>query len=209
MGWRSRRGWGFGYGWGPGDPILAPFLPDPGPQPGGGAGGGGGGFSPPWYKVIAQYGGPADGQDLFFGNTWTAQTFTTSKNFRITTLYLDLLKNGSPGTVNIYIRATDGSGHPTGGNITSTSINGNALAQYPAWASAKITLPSGSLAAGLKYAIILSAPAGNITNSVGWRQDSSSPTYTGGNKEISTNAGVSWSSSLTRDMLFLALGVPG
>jgi len=65
---------------------------------------------------------------------WAAQTFTPSANHKITSVRLPLARNGLPGIVWVYIRATDGDGHPTGGNLCLGTTDGNTLSEYPNFA---------------------------------------------------------------------------
>ncbi|GAJ19661.1 unnamed protein product [marine sediment metagenome] len=64
----------------------------------------------------------ADGQLLRY-----TQGFIPATTHKITSVKLKLWKEGSPGTVTISIRATDGRGHPTGGDLCSGTINGNTI----------------------------------------------------------------------------------
>jgi hypothetical protein len=144
-----------------------------------------------------------DDNTNFYGATWWAQTFTPSTAHKITSVKLQLYRTGSPGTITVSIRATDGSGHPTGSDLCSGTINGNSLtSSYPGeWY--EITLGSGyDLSASTKYAIVVRAPSGNGSNKLCWLRQMSSPTYAGGNQEISTNSGSSWTTYTQYDLMF-------
>ena len=63
-----------------------------------------------------------------YGAIWAAQTFTVgAAGHTITSVKLLLYRYGSPGTVTVSIRATDGNGHPTGSDLTSGTTDGNTL----------------------------------------------------------------------------------
>ena len=55
------------------------------------------------------------GYNTFFGSEaqyWLGQTFTPSISHRITSVKVFVFRKGSPGTVTVSIRSTDGNGHP-------------------------------------------------------------------------------------------------
>jgi hypothetical protein len=134
---------------------------------------------------------------------WSAQTFTPSTAHKITSVKLLLYRLGSPGTITVGIRATDGSGHPTGADLCSGITDGNTLPTGSPYEWREISLGAGyNLAAGTKYAIVVRAPSGNSTNKVNWRFDSTSPTYAGGNYQASYDSGSSWTTDNTFDFMF-------
>ena len=135
-------------------------------------------------------------------NNWYAQTFTPSQAHSIAWVKLKLSRTGSPGTSTVSIKATDGSGHPTGADLTSGTIDGNNLTTDSEGAWYIISLTPYVLSASTKYAIVVRAPSGNIGNRLNWRFDGSSPTYAGGNFEHSDDAGSSWTAYTGRDFMF-------
>ena len=138
-----------------------------------------------------------------YGVTWGGQTFTPAIAHKISEVKLKLFRVGSPGTVTVSIRATDASGHPTGSDLCSGTIDGNSLTTDTAGDWYSISLGDGyDLAKDTKYAIVLRAPAGNPNNRPCIRLDASSPTYTGGCREWSSNSGGTWSSDTARDYMF-------
>jgi len=138
-----------------------------------------------------------------YGDAWVAQTFTPATAHKITSVKLELFRSNSPGTVTVSIRATDGSGHPTGGDLCSGTTNGNTLPTSAASAEwREITLGAGyNLDADTKYAIVVRA-AGVSANRCQWLCDKTSPTYAGGCREDSANAGVDWSTDTSMDFMF-------
>lgn len=147
-----------------------------------------------------------DGSAGFHSTYWRAQTFTAESDHSVTSVKLQIWRSGLPGTVTVSIRATDGSGHPAGSDLTSGTINGNTLTTTPGWY--EIALTSYNLTSGTKYAIVVRAPSGNLTNYLRWGFDQSSPTYAGGNYEYSGDSGSTWTSNTDRDFMFEVWGEP-
>ena len=145
----------------------------------------------------------------FYGTEWRAQTFTPLVAHKITSVKLQLYRAGLPGEVTVGIRATNVSGHPTGGDLCFGTIDGDTLTESTNGAWYEITLGAGyNLDADTKYAIVVRAISGDGDNNLQWGQDDSSPTYTRGNFEYSNNSGGSWAATLTRDFLFEDWGEP-
>lgn len=144
-----------------------------------------------------------------YGTTWYGQTFTPSVDHKITSVKLLLSRIGSPGTVTVSIRATDGSGHPTGSDLCSGTTNGDTLPDTVPGEWREVTLGDGAdLSASTKYAIIVRALDGDNDNKPRWRLDSTSPTYTGGCIEQSSDSGSSWTSYPNYDFMFEEWGEP-
>jgi hypothetical protein len=144
-----------------------------------------------------------------YGSAWEAQTFTVgSVQHTVTSVKLKLYRVGSPGTVTVSIKATNGNGHPTGSDLTSGTTNGNTLTTSTSGEWREITLTEYTLSANTKYAIVVRAPSGIVNNYLGWRADLSSPTYTGGNREYSLNSGTSWAADPLTDLMFEVWGSP-
>jgi len=150
-----------------------------------------------------------DSYGTLYGAIWRAQTFTPATAHKVTSVKLKLYRVGSPGTVTVSIRATDASGHPTGSDLCSGTIDGNTLTTATAGAWYEITLGAGyNLSASTKYAIVARAPSGNTSNYVQWLVDSTSATYAGGCCEYSTDSGSSWTSLTDYDFMFEDWGEP-
>lgn len=150
-----------------------------------------------------------DGSTALYGTRWMAQTFTPSTAHKITSVKLKLGRVGSPGTVTVSIRETDENGHPTGDDLCSGTTDGDTLQEGSPWEWREITLGDGyNLDADTKYAIVTRALAGDTDNYVVWRRDATDPTYEGGNFELSTNSGDSWTTYADRDFMFEDWGEP-
>lgn len=143
--------------------------------------------------------------DYIFDTFWIAQTFTPSVTHKITSVRLKLGRYGSPGMVTVSIRATDESGHATGGDLCCGTTDGNTLTTDAACDWQEVALGAGcEPSADTKYAIVVRAASGNLMNYIMWRRDSPDPTYVGGCYEESNSSGDegTWSSNTARDMMF-------
>jgi hypothetical protein len=140
-----------------------------------------------------------DGQQDCKPNDWEAQTFTTVGAHTLRFVRLKVYRSGTPGNITIAIKATDGLGHPTGPDLAVGSFNGNIItATSPGeWITVWLVTPV-NLAAATKYAIIVEANA----NTLYWRSDNTAPAYAGGNREYSTDNGVSWNTDNAKDFMF-------
>jgi len=144
-----------------------------------------------------------------YATLWKAQTFTPSVAHRITSVKLLIRRVLLPGIITVGIRETNVVGHPTGADLCSGTIDGDSLTDSwpPEWY--EITLGTGwNLDADTKYAIVVRALTGNALNSLLWGSDITSPTYDGGNYELSGNSGVSWTSTPGTDFMFEEWGEP-
>jgi hypothetical protein len=150
-----------------------------------------------------------DSSGTLYGPRWYAQTFKTGAvGHTITSVKLLMWREGSPGTVTVSIKAVNGSGHPTGADLTSGTTNGNTLTTNTAGEWREITLTEYTLAVNTTHAIVVRATSGDADNAAFWRLDSTSPTYADGNMEYSGNSGASWTSYTGYDQLFEVWGNP-
>ena len=147
-----------------------------------------------------------DNASGFHSKYWTAQTFNATADHSVTSVKLLLYRYGFPGTVTVSIRATDGSGHPTGSDLTSGTIDGNTLTTAPWGLWYEIALSPYDLTSGTKYAIVVRAPSGNLTDYLRWSYDDSAPTYAGGNFEASSDSGTNWTTYADKDFMFEVWG---
>ena len=116
------------------------------------------------------------------GQTFTIGTTGTNENFNLSSIKLRLFRLGSPGTLTFAIRAVDGSGLPTGSDLSTGTTNGNTLSDNIETADLReITMSSYTLQASTKYAIIAKAQTLNFDVDMGfWLALTTSPSYTGG-----------------------------
>ncbi len=143
----------------------------------------------------------------FKDTTWAAQTFTVgSVAHTVTGVKIKIDSGSEIGDFTLSIRATDLNGHPTGNDLTSHTIDGSITSQAD-YTFFLFDLPPYNLNANTKYAIVCRAP-NSASQWVYWRSDSSSPTYSGGNREWSLDSGSSWTTYTTQDFMFEVYGTP-
>ena len=138
-----------------------------------------------------------------YGVRWRFQTFTTTSAYAVSGIALNCWKYGSPGNITVSIRAVDGDGKPTGGDLATVTVVDSVISTLPTLAYYTFTFVSSyNLSNATKYAIVWRAPggdAGNYFQAFGY--DSSG--YADGGFGTSSDSGSSWSSpSATRDMNF-------
>lgn len=124
---------------------------------------------------------------------WEAHTFTPTLEFEATQVSLPMMKSatGDPGTVHVYIRATDIDGHPTGSDLAEGSFAGSDLGSVAFGWNTVPFVESVVLHAGEKYAVIVCAPDSGESAFVVWAYEEGNG-YPTGNPEESVNGGVSF-----------------
>jgi len=153
--------------------------------------------------VDQQYMTGDDGYKYTTASYWEAQNFTPSANHKLRYVRLKLYRVGTPGICTVSIKAADGLGHPTGPDLAQQQFNGNALTDDTNGKWYKIAFDSPADVTGAtQYAIVMRS----ATSGLRWRCDTTSPTYPGGNREYSTNAGTSWNSDTGTDFMFEEYG---
>jgi len=140
-------------------------------------------------------------QSGFGQNWWFMQSFTPLEDYTTGKLVLRLGRSGLPGIIDIGIRATDGAGKPTGGDLASGQTNGDTLPTNPSNEDREIVLSAYDLAKDVKYAIVGRALTAEFTYSIRAWQPSGSDTYPRGVKGQSSNSGVDWTLQ-TNDFCF-------
>lgn len=142
-----------------------------------------------------------DGNTNVFGATWMAMIFKANTGHTLNGLRLPLFKTGTPGNATISIQALSG-GDPDGTDLSVVQFNGNSLLTTdPPAALTHITMPAVVLSVGVSYAIVIRVLLGSSGNVVHWMHDGSSPTYTDGNREASSDSGGTWTAQ-SEDMCF-------
>jgi len=136
------------------------------------------------------------------GDFWQGQNFTPRESHTVEAVKLRMYRLGTPGTVTVSIRETDIDGHPTGEDLCSGTTDGDTLPVAYSGEWREVSLGAGAaLSADTKYAIVVRALSGDQNNYVRWRYSSSAP-YPRGVHEFSSDAGVTWETDATRDMMF-------
>lgn len=141
-----------------------------------------------------------------YGTTWGMQSWTTTSAYTITDVALYCYKYGSPGNIIVSIRATDGTGKPTGEDLCSVTVSDTEISDFPTRAWTTFTFDSSyGLSDATKYAIVFRATSGNGANFFSPFGYGSSG-YADGAYATGSN-GTSWSApSATDDMDFRIYG---
>jgi len=157
------------------------------------------------------------GDDNLFGiidaTYWKGQVFTASETYDIASIKLLMYKASgrTPGTVTVSIRATTGTGastKPTGGDLVSGTIDGNALTDDTDGEWVEITLDDTyALVADTQYAICVRCEGTN-PNVIYLRRKSTGG-YAGGHTCASSNSGGSWAATADGDIMFQTYGGGG
>ncbi|NVM23744.1 MAG: hypothetical protein HWN68_18440 [Desulfobacterales bacterium] len=143
-----------------------------------------------------------------FGSNYKCQTFTTVYAHEITSVKLLVQRVGDPiGNFYVKIRATDGAGKPTGGDLAVVSVTMLSHSTSKVWREYEFPTPA-NLAAATKYAIVFYGELNNVDKCVRVWLDQSSPTYEGGEAGQSWDGGSTWGMLPTQDVLFEEWGNP-
>ncbi len=143
-----------------------------------------------------------DSQGVVRGALMLCQSFTADANTTVAGAQLKLWRTGNAGTVTVGLYATT-AGKPSGSALTSGTIAAEDLTTSQGGDWAEITFSSTqALSQSTVYALVLSAASGDLYNSVYWRHDSTSPTYSGGSYGASTDSGTNWTMYATSDLMF-------
>lgn len=140
----------------------------------------------------------------FQATRWMFQTFTPCTSHQLQFVKLKLFRYGSPGTLTVGIRATDGSGLPTGADIKSGTFDGNTITTDTAGAWYTIPFPSVvNVTSGVKYAIVMRAINGDSSNHLQTRlSTNANATYCCGWGDYSEDSGNTWMGVSTWDLPF-------
>lgn len=135
------------------------------------------------------------------GAEWLAQTFTVDpESHSVTAVQVRLYRVGSPGTITASIRETTG-GLPVGSDLTSGTIDGDAITTALAGGWYLIDFTEYRLDYDEIYAVVVRAEAGDDSNYVVARYDASG-TYADGQMATSDDGGMSWSAEAAADIMF-------
>jgi len=172
-----------------------------------------------WLEEWAEWGSESlwvsytTGDDGSTDNTysnWEAQTFTTTYESEVTGIKVKILVDGgganSHATYHIY--AVDGDGYPTGSPLmkAESEENFNEITNDVGGEWIDLDLSNTTiLDSNTKYALVYPS-AYNDLNHVIWRKDSSSPTYSKGNRIYSDDDATSWNNVTGEDYMFEIYG---
>jgi len=146
-----------------------------------------------------------DLDEAFYGSLWKSQSFTSLKDDKIWAIqiYAKRAAGFTSIPVNVAIYHADAEGKPTGTSLGYGVISSFFGTSY-SWRSCTFSTPI-SVSANRKYCLVISAPAGSLTNYYHWAVDSTSPQYINGYWAYSANGGLSWTSDMSKDAFFQIL----
>ncbi|AQU05305.1 hypothetical protein B1778_00770 [Dehalococcoides mccartyi] len=155
--------------------------------------------------IDQQYAAQDDGQQGFSNSSyWEAQTFTTALAQRARGVWLKIYRTSGgtdPGPVTVSLKETDENNHPTGVDLCIATFPGSEVPFLGSGEANWLWVPFNTapwLTTATRYALVVRC----ATSGLYWRSDNSSPTYTEGNREYSTNAGTSWTTDTGKNYMF-------
>jgi len=140
----------------------------------------------------------------WFSQTFTVGTTGSNEKFNITSvdLFLNRAYYSPPEpTVTVSIKAVDGTGKPTGSDLSTGTITDSF-----GWNWFNIPMSTYELQASTKYAIVIRVLNLGSTGNGVYLDTKASGSYSGGNFFSSTDSGSSWTST-ARDMPFNVNGI--
>lgn len=151
-----------------------------------------------------------NGNDVFYGNIFKAQTFRASQTHTVTSIQMPFLIRGAGiGQLIVSIRATDANGVPTGADLASGSILVSSIIN--AWSpSTWYTFNLGTgcvLEQGKTYAIVWQAPSTTSSDLVFYWMNMANPYASG--RIMTSVGGTEWTASSSWDVAFREYGVNG
>ena len=103
-------------------------------------------------------------------DAWLAQTFfCATQDHEINRVDLYLERDGNPGDVTVSIKAVDTNGHPTGPDLTSSTIAGDNIPTSTDWV--QIDLAPYYLSYGNPYAVVVRATNAAESDKLFWYGD--------------------------------------
>lgn len=137
-----------------------------------------------------------------YGVNWYGQTFTVDpESHSVVDIRFLGYRVGTPSTVTVSIREVDGTGMPVGADLTSGTIDGDAMTTDTAGSWYGVTLTELSLEYDEEYAICFRAEAGDSSNYMVIREDSTGA-YADGQAVSSTSGGIAWAGVTGEDIMF-------
>ena len=134
---------------------------------------------------------------------WRGQTFTATSTYEIGCVRLRLFRTGLPGTLDVKIYPVDASSSPTSTALAYGTTDADIFTESTDGDWYEITFTEREvLENGIQYALVIYAAGGDESNKIGWRVDTISPTYAGGNVVISNDGGSTWSQDVDKDFMF-------
>ncbi len=155
-------------------------------------------------KEYLNTGGDGNSTSIYAGNYYAMQFTSNSTAHSITKIKLSLKRVGTPGDINIYLRAASAGAPTTSDNLVSLTYDGDILSTDYDLCELALTIPY-IISALTQYAIIVGAPSGDASNYVLWEVDSGGA-LANAVASKSTDKGVTWVSETPKDCLFEIYG---
>jgi len=155
--------------------------------------------SPTLYEYL-NTGGDGDSGAIYSAN-WTAEQFTSDNtSHTITSVRVPLKRVGdTPGIVTLAITYADSSDFPTGADMTSAVLNGDAMTTSYVWYD--FDVPDITTDYATSYAITVKALSANSTDYILWQADSGGSLADAVGSH-SSDSGITWVSDSPTDYLF-------
>jgi len=130
------------------------------------------------------------------GNTWGAQQITPSSTYKLNSVKLYIRKQGSGSSganVVVHITATDGNGHPTGGDLVSKAITISDISTNYNWVEFVFASPI-TVNQGTTYTIVFEWSQQDCGLYIDWGYEPYhyGGDYSGGVALLSTDGGSNW-----------------
>jgi len=168
------------------------------------------------FNSVGSYTANADDFSSVYGAIWTFQTFVANASGTLNTISLRLFRQapgGSMGTFTVSVRNVDAGHFPTGGDLTSDSMDADDIVSGTVYTDGQwynFTI-SCVITTGIEYAIVIRAPSGCVNNPPGtgkiisWVMDITASAYEGYCRG-STDSGATWTTPIwsTYDFMFIA-----
>jgi len=156
------------------------------------------------------YAAPSGNNGNMANPIWrVAQTFTASASYDIVAIRLGLSigAGADPGNVTISIRATDGDGKPTGGDLAALTFDGSTLTNnVNGETTVRLFDSPYSLVAGTVYAIVLRKDSIQELGGLRYYKKTTVGGYADGKHLSSFDEGSTWSPSDFTDWKFATYG---
>jgi len=165
----------------------------------------------PYEKLYERYTPFPDERITFWAEFWIAQTFTIgntgpNESFELSRVELMLYQVDASSPVALKIRATDGEGKPTGGDISRGWTPSGTLPVWPNHVWRSIDMSQVTLLPDTQYALIMLKAVGDAEHYVEVGDEYPNPTYTGGHVWDSEDSGFNWSPFAKFDLFFKIFG---
>lgn len=166
-------------------------------------------FVTPILAAIEVWESYTTGDDIavqVYGVNWYGQTFTVDpQSHSVVDVRFLAYRVGTPSTITVSIREVGDDGMPSGGDLAAGTLDGDVLTTDTDGSWYGVTLTETSLEYDETYAICFRAEAGDASNYIGIREDSTGA-YSGGQAIDSSSGGITWTADTGKDIMFQTTG---